>query len=65
MVRPAGLGTTQGADALVYERPDHPEWGFGATVTDDGRYLVITATQGNGREGIDERMFRFGLRLTF
>jgi hypothetical protein len=26
---------------------------------------VITSTQGNGREGIDERMFRFGLRVTF
>jgi len=40
------LGTTQEADVLVYERPDQPDWGFGATVTDDGRYLVITAWQG-------------------
>jgi len=30
-----------------------------------GGYSVITSTQGNGREGIDERMFRFGLRVTF
>jgi outer membrane receptor protein involved in Fe transport len=30
-----------------------------------GGYTVITSTQGNGREGIDERMFRFGLRVTF
>ena len=35
------------------------------TVRSLGGYTVITATQGNGREGIDERMFRFGLRLTF
>ncbi len=40
------LGTLQDADVLVYQRPDQPEWGFGATVTDDGRYLVITVTQG-------------------
>ena len=30
-----------------------------------GGYTVITATQGLGREGIDERLFRFGLRLMF
>jgi prolyl oligopeptidase len=40
------LGTSQEDDLLVYERPDQPEWGFGATVTDDGRYLVVTAWQG-------------------
>jgi len=40
------LGTSQETDVLVYERPDQPEWGFGATVTDDGHYLVITAWQG-------------------
>jgi len=41
-----GLGDEQAADRLVYSRPDAPEWGFGATVTDDGRYLVITIWQG-------------------
>jgi prolyl oligopeptidase len=40
------LGTSQEEDVLVYERPDQPEWGFGGTITDDGRYLVITAWQG-------------------
>ncbi len=40
------LGTPQADDVLVYQRPDQPEWGFGATVTDDGRYLVITVTLG-------------------
>src|SRR5216684_2370500 len=24
------LGTDQSADRLIYERPDHPDWGFGA-----------------------------------
>jgi prolyl oligopeptidase len=40
------LGTPQSADALVYDRPDHKDWGFGAEVTEDGRYLIITASQG-------------------
>ncbi len=37
------VGTPQSDDTLVYERPDHPEWGFEPEVTDDGRYLVLTA----------------------
>jgi prolyl oligopeptidase len=40
------LGTPQSEDVLVYKRPDHPEWGFMATATDDGRYLIITTWQG-------------------
>jgi len=40
------VGTPQSADVLVYKRPDHPDWGFQTTVTDDGRYLVITTWQG-------------------
>src|SRR5579884_1770894 len=34
------LGTPQAEDVLVYERPDQPEWGMTAQVTDDGRYAV-------------------------
>lgn len=40
------LGTPQSADVLVYHRPDHKEWNFNGSVTDDGRYLVITASEG-------------------
>jgi prolyl oligopeptidase len=40
------LGTPQSDDELVYHRPDQKEWGFGGGVTDDGRYLIITVTQG-------------------
>ena len=40
------VGTPQADDVLVYKRPDHPEWGFMATATDDGRYLIITTWQG-------------------
>jgi prolyl oligopeptidase len=40
------IGTPQDDDVLVYERPDHPEWGFNTDVTEDGRYLVISAWKG-------------------
>ncbi|WP_296616859.1 prolyl oligopeptidase family serine peptidase [Sphingomonas sp.] len=40
------LGTPQSADALVYATPDHPKWGHGASVTDDGKWLVIYTTEG-------------------
>lgn len=36
------LGTTQSADELIYERPDHKEWMFHGEATEDGHYLVIT-----------------------
>ena len=32
-------------DQLIYDPPDHKEWQFGSTVTDDGKYLVITVTK--------------------
>ena len=35
------------------------------TIKSLGGYTVITSTTGNGREGIDERLFRLGLRITF
>jgi prolyl oligopeptidase len=40
------VGAPQEQDALVYERPDKPDWMFGAEVTDDGRYLLVTQTEG-------------------
>lgn len=43
------LGTPQSEDELVYERPDAPDLGFGAGVTDDGRYLIIHVWQGTDR----------------
>jgi prolyl oligopeptidase len=44
------VGTPQDADKLVYDRPDQKEWGFGARTSDDGRYLVITATKGTAHK---------------
>lgn len=43
------LGQASGEDRVVYERPDEPKWGFQPTVTDDGRFLLITVSQGTDR----------------
>ena len=40
------IGTPQDADPLVYARPDQPDWGLGADVTDDGKYLLIYQSEG-------------------
>ncbi|MDP9349913.1 MAG: prolyl oligopeptidase family serine peptidase [Gemmatimonadota bacterium] len=40
------VGTPQSADVLVWERPDQPEWYVFGQVSDDGRYLVVTVSQG-------------------
>jgi prolyl oligopeptidase len=40
------IGMEQADDVLVYRRPDQPEWGFGSSATDDGRYLVISTWKG-------------------
>jgi prolyl oligopeptidase len=44
------VGTPQSEDVLVYAVPEEPKWGFGADVTDDGRYLVITIWRGSADE---------------
>jgi len=43
------LGTEQSADRLIYERPDHPDWGFGVEVSADGRYAVYSVWLGTDR----------------
>ncbi len=40
------VGTVQSNDVLVYHRPDHPEWTFHSTVSEDGRYLILTIMVG-------------------
>jgi prolyl oligopeptidase len=44
------LGASQDKDRLVYHRPDKKEWGFSSTVTEDGRYLILTIDEGTSRE---------------
>jgi len=43
------LGADQAQDVLVYERPDQPDWGMNAEVTDDGRYAVLQVWLGTDR----------------
>ena len=40
------LNTAQSQDQLIYERPDHKDWGFGPIVSDDDRFLVLSVWQG-------------------
>jgi len=40
------LGTPQRDDALIYERRDRKDWGFYGGVSDDGRYLAISVSEG-------------------
>lgn len=44
------VGTSQDNDRLVYERPDQPDWGLNAEVTEDGRWLLISQSEGTNRE---------------
>ena len=39
------LGTPKSEDIIIYHRPDQKEWMFGAGVTEDGRYLIISVSQ--------------------
>jgi prolyl oligopeptidase len=40
------LGTPQSEDTLVFDRPDDKELNVGASVTDDGRYLILESSKG-------------------
>ena len=40
------VGTRQADDVLVYHRPDQPDWGFAASTSEDGRWLVISVWKG-------------------
>lgn len=44
------LRTSGPLDPVVFASPDHDDWLFSPDVTDDGRYLVITQSQGTHRE---------------
>jgi len=43
------VGTAQSQDKLIYERPDNPRMGFGAGVSEDGRYVMISVWEGSSR----------------
>ncbi|MGI6358314.1 MAG: prolyl oligopeptidase family serine peptidase [Bacillota bacterium] len=44
------LGTDQSADQVIYERPDHKQMGFRASITEDHRFLVLHITLGTNPE---------------
>jgi prolyl oligopeptidase len=50
------LGTPQSDDVLVYERKDHKDWLFSATVTEDGEHLLLHVEVGTDpRNGVFHR----------
>ena len=46
------LGDAQSEDTLVYELPEHPNWGFTPRITANGRWLLITATEGTENKNV-------------
>ncbi len=60
------LGTPQSADTLVYARSDRPDWEIGSSVSDDGRYLVVSASLGTDVRNtlLVEDLSRAGSSLT-
>lgn len=44
------LGEDPRKDKLVYQDPEHKEWGFGAAASEDGRYLIIQQSEGTRPE---------------
>src|SRR5438132_13540700 len=53
------LGSDPAEDVLVYERPDQPDWGMNAEVTDDGRYAILSVWLGTDRRN---RVYYLDLR---
>jgi prolyl oligopeptidase len=41
------VGTSQSDDKLIYARPDMPTWFIGGSVTEDGRYLLVSMQKGS------------------
>jgi prolyl oligopeptidase len=44
------VGTPQSEDRLIYERKDLPGWIVNGSVTEDGRYLLISMFEGSGNQ---------------
>ncbi len=72
------IGTDQAQDAVVYQRTDHPEWGFRGEVSADGRYLAIgvwagplwetgllVKDLGDPSSGVEELLLDFDARYRF
>ena len=46
------VGSLQSNDKLVYERPDQPEWRFMPSVDEDGKYLLLSISEGRRHENL-------------
>ncbi|MEA5593581.1 prolyl oligopeptidase family serine peptidase [Rivularia sp. UHCC 0363] len=46
------LGQPQSEDTLIYQRSDEKEWGFNGSVTEDGRYLIISVWLGTDSKNL-------------
>jgi len=46
------LGQPQSEDTLIYQRSDQKEWGFNGSVTEDGRYLIISVWLGTDSKNL-------------
>lgn len=46
------IGTPQSEDILIYHRPEQKEWGFGGSVTEDGKYLIISVWLGTDSKNL-------------
>jgi hypothetical protein len=51
--------------AEAYNLTNSPNFAAPSGTVGSGSFMIISGTQNTGREGIDQRMFRFGLRLAF
>lgn len=59
------VGTPQSEDVLIYEDNDHPLRNTGGSLTDDGRFLIISLTEGtSGRELWVKDMKQANAKLT-
>lgn len=49
------LGRPGGTDTLVYERPEHRDWQYEPSLSDDGRWLVVAIGEGEvGDKGVED-----------
>ena len=46
------IGDPQSSDKLIYERRDHPNWLFGSSVSDDGRFLTMEVGAGDAARNL-------------
>ena len=54
-------GTDQSKDVLVHKDDANPEWGWDASVTEDGNWLVVAAWKGGSKSRVYVRDLREGL----